>query len=75
MTSSGDGSDAGEQLEALRSIALCSVCSKNWKDTAIKVCGHVFCNDCAKDRLNARLRKCPMCNKQYSYSDLLPVHL
>uniref|UniRef100_A0A060T4K2 E3 ubiquitin protein ligase n=1 Tax=Blastobotrys adeninivorans TaxID=409370 RepID=A0A060T4K2_BLAAD len=74
-TFSGNSSDAEEQMEALRSIALCSLCSKNWKDTAIKVCGHVFCNDCAKDRLNARLRKCPMCNKQYSFNDLLPVHL
>ncbi|ANB11707.1 E3 ubiquitin-protein ligase BRE1 [Sugiyamaella lignohabitans] len=75
LTTAGGGSAAEEQLEALRSIAICSLCSKNWKDTAIKVCGHVFCSDCAKDRLNARLRKCPMCNKQYSFNDLLPVHL
>ncbi|CAN6617676.1 E3 ubiquitin-protein ligase Bre1p [Trichomonascus vanleenenianus] len=74
-TTLGGSSDAEEQIEALRSIALCSVCSKNWKDTAIKSCGHVLCNDCALDRLNARLRKCPMCNKQYSHSDLLSVHL
>jgi E3 ubiquitin-protein ligase BRE1 len=71
----GSQSEMEEQLESLRSIALCSVCSKNWKDTALKVCGHVFCNDCAKDRLNSRLRKCPACNKQYSFSDLLAVHL
>lgn len=75
MTTFGGSSDAEQQLEALRSIAICSLCSKNWKDTAIKVCGHVFCNDCATDRLNARLRKCPMCNKQFSFNDLLPVHL
>ncbi|KAK9470377.1 BRE1 E3 ubiquitin ligase-domain-containing protein [Dipodascopsis tothii] len=64
-----------DQLEALRSIAICSVCSKNWKNTAIKVCGHCFCLDCAKDRLNARLRKCPLCNKQYSHNDLMTIHL
>lgn len=77
LTSTGgkSGSDAEEQIEALRSIALCSLCSKNWKDTAIKSCGHVFCSDCAKDRLNVRLRKCPMCNKQYSFNDLLSIHL
>lgn len=63
------------QIEALRSIAICSVCSKNWKDTVIKVCGHCFCMECAKDRLNARLRKCPLCNKQYSHNDLISVHL
>lgn len=77
MTSIGGGGGSGyeEQIEALRSIALCSLCTKNWKDTAIKTCGHVFCSDCAKERLNVRLRKCPMCNKQYSHNDLLPVHL
>ncbi|KAK9377563.1 BRE1 E3 ubiquitin ligase-domain-containing protein [Lipomyces chichibuensis] len=63
------------QIEALRSIAICSVCSKNWKNTAIKVCGHCFCFECAKDRLNARLRKCPLCNKQYSHNDLMTIHL
>ncbi|KAK9457501.1 BRE1 E3 ubiquitin ligase-domain-containing protein [Dipodascopsis uninucleata] len=63
------------QMEALRSIAICSVCSKNWKNTVIKVCGHCFCLECAKDRLNARLRKCPLCNKQYSHNDLMTIHL
>lgn len=64
-----------EQIESLRSIALCSLCTKNWKDTAIKVCGHVFCNDCAMARLNARMRKCPLCNSQFGQNDLLQVHL
>lgn len=68
-------SDLDMQIQELRSIAICSVCSKNWKDTAIKVCGHVFCETCAVDRLTARLRKCPLCNKQYSHNDLLPIHL
>lgn len=71
----GSSSEVQEQLEALRSIAMCSVCSKNWKNTCIKVCGHVFCYECAEDRLKARLRKCPNCNKQYSYNDLLSIHL
>lgn len=63
------------QVQELRAMAICSVCTKNWKNTAIKVCGHVFCDECAMERLNARLRKCPLCNKQFSHSDLLPVHL
>ncbi|KAF5093797.1 hypothetical protein D0Z00_003852 [Geotrichum galactomycetum] len=76
-TSNGSKSslDLESQLEELRSIAICSVCTKNWKDTAIKVCGHVMCNDCATSRLTSRLRKCPLCNKQFSQSDLLAVHL
>ncbi|KAG7663526.1 BRE1 [[Candida] subhashii] len=64
-----------QQLEALRSIAKCSVCSKNWKDTAITVCGHVFCNNCTQERLAARLRRCPSCNKGFSANDLLSIHL
>ncbi|RLV90834.1 E3 ubiquitin-protein ligase BRE1 [Spathaspora sp. JA1] len=64
-----------QQLEALRSIAKCSVCSKNWKDTAITVCGHVFCSKCTQERLAARLRRCPTCNKGFSSNDLLLIHL
>ncbi|KAL6451117.1 BRE1 E3 ubiquitin-protein ligase BRE1 [Candida maltosa Xu316] len=64
-----------QQLEALRSIAKCSVCSKNWKDTAITVCGHVFCSQCTQERLAARLRRCPSCNKGFSANDLLAIHL
>ncbi|KAK9459322.1 BRE1 E3 ubiquitin ligase-domain-containing protein [Lipomyces oligophaga] len=73
----GAGPSNGEQtqIEALRSMTMCSVCSKNWKDTVIKVCGHCFCQSCAKDRLNARIRKCPACNKQYSFNDLMAIHL
>lgn len=64
-----------KQLEALRAIAKCSVCAKNWKDTAITVCGHVFCNLCTQERLAARLRRCPSCNKSFSANDLLSIHL
>lgn len=64
-----------KQLEALRSITKCSVCSKNWKNTAITVCGHVFCDGCVQERLAARLRRCPTCNKGFSSNDLLSIHL
>lgn len=64
-----------KQLEALRSITKCSVCSKNWKNTAITACGHVFCEGCVQERLAARLRRCPTCNKGFSSNDLLSIHL
>lgn len=64
-----------KQLEALRSIAKCSVCSRNWKDTVITVCGHVFCSGCTQERLAARLRRCPSCNRGFSANDLLSIHL
>lgn len=64
-----------KQLEALRSITKCSVCLKNWKNTAITSCGHVFCDGCVQERLAARLRRCPTCNKGFSANDLLSIHL
>lgn len=68
-------SDVELQLREFRTMALCSVCSKNFKDTVIKVCGHTFCTECAEERLQVRLRKCPLCNKQYSYNDLIKICL
>lgn len=64
-----------KQLEALRSITKCTVCLKNWKNTAITACGHVFCDGCVQERLAARLRRCPTCNKGFSSNDLLSIHL
>lgn len=64
-----------QEIEGLRSMAKCSVCLKNWKDTAITVCGHVFCHHCTEERLAARLRRCPSCNKGFSANDLLLIHL
>lgn len=63
------------QMEAMRSITKCSVCLKNWKNMAITVCGHVFCDGCVQERLAARLRRCPSCNKGFSANDLLAIHL
>ena len=64
-----------EELENFRTLVYCSLCSKNWKNMAIKTCGHVFCEECCKERLAARMRKCPTCNNPFSANDLLLVHL
>lgn len=71
----GGLNDNEEELQGYRSMVKCSVCSKNWKDTVITVCGHVFCQQCTKERLNARLRRCPTCNKGFSTNDMLSIHL
>lgn len=63
------------QLEALRSIALCSVCKSRWKDTAIRSCGHVFCKQCAEERITSRSRKCPNCARAFAATDVIPVYL
>ncbi|CDK27422.1 unnamed protein product [Kuraishia capsulata CBS 1993] len=64
-----------EIKQALLSMAKCSLCNKNWKDTTFKTCGHCFCSSCVKDRLDARMRKCPSCNHPISAYDVLPIHL
>ncbi|SCU97523.1 LAFA_0G11848g1_1 [Lachancea sp. 'fantastica'] len=77
LTSNGtnDTSVIAEELENFRTIVYCSLCSKNWKNTAIKTCGHVFCDQCCKERLAARMRKCPICRTQFGSRDLLDLHM
>ncbi|KAL1843679.1 hypothetical protein VTJ49DRAFT_379 [Mycothermus thermophilus] len=64
-----------EEEEALRNLVICSVCRSNFKNTILKGCGHVFCNNCVDDRLANRMRKCPSCNKAFDRSDAMPAHL
>ncbi|KAL8827710.1 MAG: hypothetical protein Q9191_003019 [Dirinaria sp. TL-2023a] len=62
-----------EEYEMLRTIALCTVCRVNFKNTAIKTCGHVFCKDCVEERRTSRSRKCPNCNRPFGTND--PMHV
>lgn len=73
--SSNTKTEDSEIQEALLSMTKCSLCGKNFKNVALKTCGHCFCKDCVDDRLNARMRKCPTCNQQFSRYDLLTIHL
>lgn len=61
--------------QALLNMTKCQLCTKNFKDVALKTCGHCFCMTCVDDRLNSRMRKCPSCNSQFSRYDLLNIHL
>ncbi|KAL6713059.1 E3 ubiquitin-protein ligase bre1 [Lecanora helva] len=70
----GLGNQSGE-YEMLRMIAICTVCHKNFKNTAIKTCGHVFCNECVEERTSSRSRKCPNCGKSFGNSDAMRVTL
>lgn len=56
-------------------LAICTVCHKNFKNTAIKTCGHVLCNECVEERTTSRSRKCPNCNKAFGLNDVMRVTL
>ncbi|KAL4950039.1 BRE1 E3 ubiquitin ligase-domain-containing protein [Aspergillus filifer] len=67
--------NSSSEYEMLRSLALCTVCRRNFKNTAIKTCGHVFCKDCVEERLTSRSRKCPNCNRSFGNNDYMHVTL
>ncbi|GKZ22703.1 E3 ubiquitin-protein ligase bre1 [Aspergillus brasiliensis] len=67
--------NSSSEYEMLRTLALCTVCRRNFKNTAIKTCGHVFCKECVEERLTSRSRKCPNCNKSFGNNDYMHVTL
>ncbi|PLB33563.1 E3 ubiquitin-protein ligase BRE1 [Aspergillus candidus] len=67
--------NSSSEYEMLRTLALCTVCRRNFKNTAIKTCGHVFCKDCVGERLKSRSRKCPNCNRSFGNNDYMHVTL
>ncbi|KAJ5341677.1 hypothetical protein N7541_010801 [Penicillium brevicompactum] len=67
--------NSSSEYEMLRTLALCTVCRQNFKNTAIKTCGHVFCKDCVEERLTSRSRKCPNCGKSFGSNDHMHITL
>ncbi|KAI5864663.1 ubiquitin ligase protein BRE1 [Durotheca rogersii] len=68
-------SNSSEEEEMLRSMATCSICKKDFKNTVLRTCGHIFCRGCVDDRIQNRMRKCPACSKAFDKSDAMTVHL
>ncbi|PGH03259.1 hypothetical protein AJ80_08725 [Polytolypa hystricis UAMH7299] len=67
--------NSSSEYEMLRTLALCTVCRRTFKNTAIKTCGHVFCRECVEERLTSRSRKCPNCNKSFGNNDYMHITL
>ncbi|KAK4067731.1 hypothetical protein Trihar35433_6291 [Trichoderma harzianum] len=67
-------SNSSEEEDMLRTMALCTVCRTNFKNTALKTCGHLFCNKCVDDRISNRMRKCPSCSRAFDKMDVMQVH-
>ncbi|KAI9817298.1 MAG: E3 ubiquitin-protein ligase bre1 [Thelocarpon impressellum] len=59
----------------VQTLALCNVCKSRFKNTALKLCGHLFCRECVEERVNSRSRKCPHCSKAFGGGDVMTVHL
>ncbi|KAI0145805.1 ubiquitin ligase protein BRE1 [Hypoxylon sp. NC0597] len=68
-------SNSSEEEEMLRTMATCSVCKKDFKNTIIRTCGHIFCRGCVDDRIANRMRKCPTCGRAFDKSDTMAIHL
>lgn len=58
----------------MQTFALCTICRNNFKNAALKTCGHLFCNQCVDDRISNRMRKCPTCSRAFDKMDVMPVH-
>jgi E3 ubiquitin-protein ligase BRE1 len=59
----------------MESMLQCQICKSRVKNTVIKTCGHLFCDQCVQDRLTNRARKCPNCGKAFGSNDTMRVHL
>ncbi|KAI9891330.1 MAG: E3 ubiquitin-protein ligase bre1 [Vezdaea aestivalis] len=75
LKSQGASKGEEEESEMLRKLALCTVCRSRFKNTALRLCGHVFCKECVDDRTRVRLRNCPSCNKAFGANDMMTIHL
>jgi len=62
-------------MEQMEQMIQCQICKSRFKNTVIKTCGHLFCDNCVQDRLTNRARKCPNCGKAFGSNDTMRVHL
>lgn len=63
------------EISAMEAMIQCQICKSKFKNTVIKTCGHMFCEQCVQDRLTNRARKCPNCGKAFGSNDTMRVHL
>ncbi|CAI4217585.1 unnamed protein product [Parascedosporium putredinis] len=67
-------SNSSDVEKGLRTLMICSICNENFKNTALKTCGHLFCNKCVENRISNRMRKCPNCSRAFDKMDVMAVH-
>ncbi|KAM0678504.1 E3 ubiquitin-protein ligase bre1 [Binucleata daphniae] len=67
--------DKADDLENYRKLLRCTSCDKNYKDTIILRCMHVFCKECIDNRIKTRNRNCPSCNENFHTADVKKIYL
>jgi E3 ubiquitin-protein ligase BRE1 len=67
--------DQTSETSTMEHMIMCQICKSHIKNTVIKTCGHLFCDQCVQDRLTNRARKCPNCGKAFGSNDTMRVHL
>ncbi len=69
--SSGGGmNQLRDELNGLKQLLRCNVCSTRQKDCIITKCWHAFCRECIDTNLRNRHRKCPACGKSFGADDV-----
>jgi E3 ubiquitin-protein ligase BRE1 len=68
-------SNQSSDVSDMQALLQCGICKSQIKNTMIKTCGHLFCEQCVQDRLTNRARKCPNCGKAFGVNDTMRVHL
>ncbi|PVU88505.1 hypothetical protein BB559_000155 [Furculomyces boomerangus] len=75
----GSGSATGNNLSTLveeyKALLKCPTCRRNFKDTTLIRCMHVFCKECIDARIETRQRKCPTCGDAFGVNDVRQIYL
>jgi hypothetical protein len=69
------GSIVEMELNELRARIKCSLCNQRTKNVTLTTCMHCFCRECVQEKmLNARNRKCPLCNSRFADAEVREIH-
>ncbi|CAM9957339.1 unnamed protein product, partial [Phaeothamnion confervicola] len=64
-----------EENKALKKQLKCSVCLDRQKNVVLTKCYHMFCEECIKENLRNRTRKCPACSRGFGDNDFQHIFL
>jgi len=62
-----------DSFETLKDTCMCSICAMKKRNRVITQCGHTLCEECMKNQLKSRNRKCPACNTRFRESQIVEI--